>query len=142
MTGSEQGSAGWRAAAVALGLACMAWPALAADAKSLPCPQAQGTLAAKPYAAPLAPAATGGSTAPQLATPKIAGLPPKLAPGLPSPGGAGTAKPAYTLDQEAGTVTFGDGQSGQRLPSGTGTAAPAYRTGTGVTGTGGESPCK
>jgi len=122
------------AAAVVLCLGGMAAPALAADAKT-PCLQDQGLLAARPPA-------LSDRAAAKLAAPQTGATPLKQAPKLLPPSGAGATKKAYVLDRDAGTVTFGDGQSGQRPPSGSGDVSATYRAGGGATGQTTGYPCK
>jgi hypothetical protein len=52
--------------------------------------------------------------------------------GLPLP--SGTLNGVFTLDPIAGTISFGDGTTGQRLPAGTGNIAGTYRYGAGAAG--------
>lgn len=128
------------AAAIALYLVGMPAAALAADGKTAPCPRVGDTLAARP-SAPFVAAPDTGNRIPQLAAPQAGGTPLKLAPKLLPPTGGGTGETAYVVNPESGTITFGDGQSGQRLPSGSGDAGTTYRSG-GGTGQTTEYPCK
>lgn len=52
--------------------------------------------------------------------------------GLPQP--AGAIEGSFVLDPEAGTVSFGDGTTGQRLPSGSAIVDGTYRYGGGAAG--------
>ncbi len=128
-------------AAIALYLSGMPAAALAADGKTAPCPRVGDTLAARP-SAPVVATPDTDSRIPQLTAPRAGGTPLKLAPKPLPPTGGGAGESAYVLDPESGTVTFGDGQSGRRLPSGSGVVAGTYSSGGGGTGHTTEYPCK